>query len=244
MRIAVKQKTFDNLTPLIADLNFSVDDGEIIALIGPSGAGKSTLLNIIAGLDTDYDGSIALHAERPVGLMFQEARLMPWLTVLENVTLVAPVNHPDPEREATRLLALVGLEKDLHSYPARLSGGMSKRLALARSMMFNPGVLLMDEPFSSLDAPAAESLRRLLLSLKNKQSFSIIYVTHDLKEAVTIADRVLILDAKPMTIVHQEIISLPRPRFLHDEAVNEVCKPLYNAFPALLYGDTDRRDQM
>lgn len=244
MRIAVKQKTFDNLTPLIADLDFSVDDGEIVALIGPSGAGKSTLLNIIAGLDTDYDGSIARHTDRPVGLMFQEARLMPWLTVLENVTLVAPANHPAPDREAARLLALVGLEKDLHSYPAQLSGGMAKRLALARSMMFNPGVLLMDEPFSSLDAPAAESLRRLLLTLKGEKPFSIIYVTHDLKEAVTIADRVLILDAKPMTILHQEIISLPRPRFLHDEAVNEVCKPLYHAYPALLYGDTVRRDEM
>ncbi|OFC72473.1 ABC transporter ATP-binding protein [Alteromonas confluentis] len=240
MRIEVKLKAFEAATPLIADLNFSVEEGEIVALIGPSGAGKSTLLNIIAGLDTDYDGNIANVPERPVGLMFQEARLMPWLTALENITLVAPASHPDPQSEAKKLLSLVGLEKDINSYPARLSGGMAKRLALARAMMFNPGVLLMDEPFSSLDAPAAESLRRLLLTLKKEKPFSIIYVTHDLKEAVTIADRVLILDAKPMTIVHQEIISLPRPRFLHDEAVNEVCKPLYNAFPALLYGDTDR----
>ena len=105
MRIEVKQKAFEAATPLIADLNFSVEEGEIVALIGPSGAGKSTLLNIIAGLDTDYDGNIADVPKRPVGLMFQEARLMPWLTALENVTLVAPASHPAPQSEAKKLLS-------------------------------------------------------------------------------------------------------------------------------------------
>ena len=121
---------------------------------------------------------------------------------------------------------------------------MSKRLALARAMMFKPGVLLMDEPFSSLDAPAAESLRQCVLSLKATSPFSIIYVTHDLKEAVAIADRVLILDANPMTLKHQEIITLPRPRYLHDKAVSDVCEPLYRAWPELLYGNADERKTM
>lgn len=243
MKIHIRHKAFAETT-LISDLTIHTGENEIVALVGPSGAGKSTLLNIIAGLDKDFSGDITFDDQRPPGLMFQEARLMPWLTVQENVTLVAPPDHPDPTGEALSLLTLTGLESQAGKYPSQLSGGMSKRLALARAMMFKPGVLLMDEPFSSLDAPAAESLRQCVLSLKATSPFSIIYVTHDLKEAVAIADRVLILDANPMTLKHQEFITLPRPRYLHDKAVSDVCEPLYRAWPGLLYGNADERKTM
>ncbi|GAB2697485.1 ABC transporter ATP-binding protein [Aliiglaciecola sp. 3_MG-2023] len=238
LTIDIQNKSFDSDVSIIKNLHFSVDKNEIVALIGPSGAGKSTLLNLIAGLDEEFEGTItsASCATHNIGLMFQEARLMPWLTVLENVLLVAEgrKDKQKAKQDALDILKLVGMESHEHAYPKQLSGGMTKRVALARAFMFNPEVLLMDEPFASLDAPSAEQLRQKLLILQQQMSSSILYVTHDLTEAVAIADRIIFLTEKPMTVIEQREVSLPRPRYLHDPEVSEICQFFYRQFPDLL----------
>ncbi|MBU2978152.1 ABC transporter ATP-binding protein [Alteromonas sp. C1M14] len=239
LNVHIKHKAYQGNHTLIRDFSLSVKANEIVALIGPSGAGKSTLLNIICGLDSQFDGDITYQQPSNVSMMFQEARLMPWLTVLENITLVAKKQSEDVTRYAYQLLEQVGLSEVANGYPGQLSGGMSKRVALARAMMFNPDILLMDEPFSSLDTPSAEALKQRVLELKNKRPFSIIYVTHDLKEAIAIADRVLVLCANPMQLVHEQIVNLPRPRHLHDDAIAALCHQLYQRYPGLLSGNVN-----
>lgn len=244
LSVNIAHKSFADAAPLMKGFSLHIDDDEVVALVGPSGAGKSTLLNIITGVDTSFKGQIQQSDHRPVGLMFQEPRLMPWLSVLDNVLLATNTPHGQNRLRALTLLEQVGLRDMTNAYPAQLSGGMAKRVALARAVMFNPGTLLLDEPFSSLDAPAAEQLRQLLLSLKAKHGFSIVYVTHDLKEAVAIADRVLLLDANPMTLVHESLVNLPRPRHIHDQAVAAFCQPMYANFPALLSGSIAGNNSM
>lgn len=235
LNLHIREKAFHGNT-VIADLNIAAVQGEIVALVGPSGAGKSTLLQMIAGLDTAFDGTIHINsdAKHSVGIMFQEARLMPWLTVLDNVMLVADTDTPDTRRHAEALLTQVGIGHAIHAYPGQLSGGMAKRVALARAFMYNPALLLMDEPFSSLDAPAAEGLRQLLLSLHQQTTSTILYVTHDLKEAVCIADRILLLSESPMTVLHDVPVTLPRPRHVFADNVTQTSQSLYARFGALL----------
>lgn len=238
LNVDIEHKCFQSDETVIGKLRFAVEKNEIVALIGPSGAGKSTLLNLIAGLDTQFEGSISSDNEDPpkIGLMFQEARLMPWLTVLENVLLVADPHCETKaaEQQAKEILHLVGMDGYLSAFPAQLSGGMTKRVALARAFMFKPSVLLMDEPFASLDAPSAEKLRHQLITLQQQMGSSIVYVTHDLKEAVAIADRILFLSPKPMSLLSEERILLGRPRYTHDPEVAEICQLFYQRFPALL----------
>ncbi|MFA3791153.1 ABC transporter ATP-binding protein [Aliiglaciecola sp. SL4] len=238
LTVDIHNKVFEADVSIIKNLNFSVDKNEIVALIGPSGAGKSTLLNLIAGLDEQFEGTITSPncAMHNIGLMFQEARLMPWLTVLENVVLVAEGRKDKQrvEQDALEILKLVGMEGHENAYPKQLSGGMTKRVALARAFMFNPEVLLMDEPFASLDAPSAEQLRQKLLILQQQMHSSILYVTHDLTEAVAIADRIIFLSEKPMTVIEERKVTLPRPRYLHDPEVGDICQFFYRQFPDLL----------
>ncbi|MEG3765407.1 ABC transporter ATP-binding protein [Alteromonas sp. 14N.309.X.WAT.G.H12] len=236
LNVHIKHKAYEGNEPLIRDFTCTVRTNEIVALIGPSGAGKSTLLNIIAGLDTHFHGAVANNSAKNISMMFQEARLMPWLTVLENITLVAQIQSAAITKQAHQLLHQIGLSAVAHAYPGQLSGGMCKRVALARAMLFEPDILLMDEPFSSLDTPSAETLKQLLIDLKSKRPFSVIYVTHDLKEAIAIADRVLVLRANPMQLVHEQQVHLPRPRHMHDEAVAALSQQLYAKYPGLLSG--------
>lgn len=212
--------------------------GEFLCLVGPSGCGKSTLLNLIIGLDRDMEGRVTLDGRVPdkgIGVMFQEPRLMPWLTVLDNVLLVA--DDPQQARpRAIELLRAMELGDVLHTYPGRLSGGMQRRVALARAFVIEPPLLLMDEPFVSLDAPTADRLRSMLVDLWQRRRSTIVFVTHDLREALALADRVCFLSAAPGRVVLEMPVELPRPRAPNDVAVLELQARLLAQHPDLLAG--------
>lgn len=235
LTIQIANKHFGKHT-VIKDLSLKVAEHEIVALVGPSGAGKSTLLNIVSGLDHNYQGKLVFNntdiAHAKVGLMFQEARLMPWLTITENVALVSDNKHA--KALAQQWLCEVGLENYLDCFPSQLSGGMMKRVALARAFIYAPDILLMDEPFSSLDQPSAETLRGQLLALWEKQRTTIIYVTHDLHEAIAVSDRVILLDSHPMSLIHDHHVNLPRPRAISSQGVAQESESLRSLFPQLL----------
>ncbi len=197
----------------LADLRFTVSAGEFICLFGPSGCGKTTLLNIIAGLDRDFTGGISLpvsprHGRPVIGYVFQEPRLLPWRTVAENIALVLrPGQSPDIVDE---LLAATGLSEFGNAYPERLSLGMARRVALARAFAVEPDVLLLDEPFVSLDEPTAELLRDLLLRIWSARPTTVLFVSHDSREAVRLADRVVVLTARPGRVKTILAIDVPR----------------------------------
>jgi len=198
----------------IKNLQFAVRSGEFVCLLGPSGCGKTTALNIIAGLDRDFDGTVALPraAGRPrpaIGYVFQTPRLLPWRTVEQNVALVL-----EPEQALSGivddLLKATGLAEFRHAYPERLSVGMARRVALVRAFAVSPDLLLMDEPFVSLDEPTAERLRALLLEIWQARPTTVLFVTHDTREAVRLADRVIVLTASPASV--QSIVTIDAPR--------------------------------
>lgn len=198
----------------LAQLSLQVAAGEFVALVGPSGCGKTTFLNIVAGLDRDFAGDIRL-ASRPdgqparVGYVFQEPRLLPWRTVYENIALVLP-----PQRDAVvnDMLQAVGLAKAQALYPPQLSVGMSRRVAIARAFAIEPDLLLMDEPFVSLDHDTVEQLRDLLLGLWHARPTTVLFVTHDIREALVLADRLVLLSGTPGHVVADVPVSLARNR--------------------------------
>jgi NitT/TauT family transport system ATP-binding protein len=202
--------------PIIAlrNLEAHIAPGEFCVITGPSGCGKTTLLNIVAGLDKDFLGVLGFEpAGRRlprIGYVFQNPRLLPWRTVRENVALVRQHNHDRFGLE--RLLGEVGLADAADLYPTRLSGGMARRVALARAFAITPDLLLLDEPFVSLDAPAADRLRGLLVRLVTSRPVTVLFVTHELSEAVALADRVLVLSPVPGRIVAEMPIPLARER--------------------------------
>lgn len=196
--------------PAIADFFLTLKAGEFVCLVGPSGCGKTTLLNILAGLDKDYDGSIiAGHAVKPkIGYVFQNPRLLPWRTVRENIELV--LDPATPARTVDDLLESMQLTNVQHVHPERLSLGMSRRVAIIRAFAVNPEVLLMDEPFVSLDAPTARQVRGLLMQLWQQRPHSVLFVTHDLREAIALADRLVFLTASPMTVALELEVPISR----------------------------------
>ena len=221
----------------LAAMGFQVPDGQFVCLVGPSGCGKTTLLNLIGGLDSGYDGTISFGEVTPdprIGFMFQSPRLMPWLTVLENVRLVA--QSPAEAESARELLVQMGQADVLDAYPGTLSGGMQRRVALARAFAIQPRLLLLDEPFVSLDQPIAERLRTLLLELWQARPTTVLFVTHDVREALSLADRILFMSATPGRLVHDMTVTLPRPRHIDDQAVEAERRRLLAARPGLLAG--------
>ena len=233
-------------TAAVETLRFSAFPGEFVAIVGPSGAGKSTLLNIISGLDRDLDGEVQvdgqpLHPDSGeatpvrIGFVFQEPRLLPWLTVLDNLLLVLDKGPPSVAR-CRHLLGEVGLAGVEHAFPGQLSGGMQRRVALARAFAVRPELLLMDEPFLSLDAPTAARLRDLLLTLWGELRPTVLFVTHHLREALALAERVLFLSRGPARVVLEVPVQLPRPRCLDDPCVGELHDRLLAQYPDLLSG--------
>jgi sulfonate transport system ATP-binding protein len=191
---------------VLDDLDLDIADGEFVAMIGRSGSGKSTLLRALAGLDREVTGSVAVRG--PVAVAFQEPRLVPWKRVLGNVSLGLRV--PAPGEVALRALGEVGLAERADAWPLTLSGGEAQRVSLARALVRSPSLLLLDEPFSSLDALTRISMHRLVLSLWERYSPAVLLVTHDVDEALALADRVLVLgDGR---IAHSSSVTLPRPR--------------------------------
>lgn len=243
LTIDINDKTYASGVQAIAGLYFNVQQGEFVAIVGPSGTGKTTLLNIIAGIDKDVDGSVALNDvstdTSDIGFMFQEARLMPWLSVMDNIQLVLKDDSDTTQLQIKQMLARVCLDDFADAFPGQLSGGMKRRAALVRAFINQPELLLMDEPFQSLDKPTADSLRELLLELWQETKPSVLFVTHSLREALTVADRVLFLSSRPSSLIMDYRVDIPRPRNLEDDAVNALHAQLLKQYPNLLSGSLD-----
>jgi NitT/TauT family transport system ATP-binding protein len=192
---------------VLGEITFAVANGEVVALVGPSGCGKTTLLRIIVGLDPDFDGSVKLPAHGRLGMVFQEPRLLPWRTVEQNVRLAAPQVS---DAALTTLLTTLGLTEHRRHYPRELSLGLARRVALARAFAIEPDLLVLDEPFVSLDAALAERLRGELIELVSRRPTTTLLVTHSIEEALGLADRVFLLSASPARVVAEVPVEHPR----------------------------------
>jgi NitT/TauT family transport system ATP-binding protein len=208
--------------PALCDINLSIQNGEFIAIVGPSGCGKSTLLNLIAGLLRPSEGRISIEGatvtqalrRRLLGLVFQDPVLLPWRDTISNIQLPLELSgllHEKRDQIQT-LINLVMLEGFEHSYPRELSGGMRSRVAIARALVLSPNILLMDEPFGSLDEITAHNLNIELLRIWWEKRPTIVFVTHSISQAVFMADRVIVLSTRPGHVVAEVEIDLPRPR--------------------------------
>ena len=183
---------------MLGELAFSLGNGEVAALVGPSGCGKTTLLRIIAGLDSDFEGSVALPAHGMLGMVFQEPRLLPWRTVEQNVRLAAP---QATDAALGTLFQALGLTAHRDHFPGELSLGLARRVALARAFAVEPDLLLLDEPFVSLDDALAARLRDELADLVNRRPITTLLVTHNVEEAIGLADRLLLLSLSPARVL-------------------------------------------
>lgn len=211
---------FGGLTAL-ERVSICAADNEFVSIVGPSGCGKSTLLAVLAGLREQTSGRVLVDGTeidgpgRDRGVVFQNYTLLPWKTVLENVEfglLDEPMTKPERAAVAREALARVGLEDFETHRPAQLSGGMQQRVAIARSLAYHPGMLLMDEPFGALDALTRRSMQELLISVWEKHRLTVVFITHDIDEAVLLSDRVLVMASKPGRMVAEHLVDLPRPR--------------------------------
>ena len=226
MSIEIKNinKSFDgrgkNLS-VLEDINLTIDDGEFVCLLGPSGCGKTTLLRLIAGLDNPTSGEVVANGEvveKPSGdraVIFQQYSLFPWLTVLQNVTFGLEMSGGSKEENiqaAERYLQSVGLLEFKDSYPHELSGGMKQRVAIIRSLLNHSPILLMDEPFSALDMQNRHKLQEQLIGVWKRFENTIVFVTHDVDEAVFLADKIVIMDKNPGRIAYVVDVDIERPR--------------------------------
>lgn len=203
---------------ILGKVSTTISAGSFVSIIGPSGCGKSTLLRLIMGLDVELDGSICV-GDKPIsgvgidrGIVFQEARLLPWMRVRDNITFAAPRNAPELDARVDRLIALFGLSDFAQAWPNQLSGGMMQRVAIARSMVNLPEVLLMDEPFGALDAHTKTVLQEELAGIFATHKTTTIMVTHDVEEAVYLSDTILVLSGRPGRLLETFHIDIDRPR--------------------------------
>jgi NitT/TauT family transport system ATP-binding protein len=217
----------------LQDIDLTVAEREFVAILGPSGCGKSTLLNMVAGFDQPTRGSVKVAGEEIVapapsrGVVFQEPALFPWLTVMDNIvfgpkTLGQPA--ADYRARAAQIIEQIGLSGFEASYPAELSGGMRQRVGIGRVLIMEPKVLLMDEPFGSLDAQTRTVMQELLLSLWERHQQTVLFVTHDIEEAVLLADRVCVMTSRPGRIKKSIEVRMPRPR-----SIESTTSPEFNA---------------
>lgn len=210
--IHVARKSFAG-SIVLNEVRLALQPREAVSLLGPSGCGKSTLLRIVAGLDTDYQGELR-SPDGEVAFVFQEPRLMPWLTVEQNIGFSAD-RHYD-KAWVTQLIEEVGLKGFAQTLPKALSGGMAQRVAIARGLYSRPQVLLLDEPFSAVDAFTRMKLQDLLLQLADHHAIALLLVTHDVDEALYLSDRVLVMDNRPSSIRQTLAVDLPHPRDRRD----------------------------
>ncbi|NYT18982.1 MAG: ABC transporter ATP-binding protein, partial [Methanosarcinales archaeon] len=218
-------------TLALDNVNLEIKDKEFVCFIGPSGCGKTTLLRIIAGLELPDSGEITLDGENislpdsKRGMVFQEYSLFPWRTVIQNITFgpqMQGLSKSESLEMAEKYLKLVGLEQFRNSYPYELSGGMRQRVAIARALANEPKVLLMDEPFGALDAQTRNTLQNELLQVWEKNQITIVFVTHSVDEAVFLADKIVVMTARPGKIKKVIDVELPRPRDRTSSEANEL----------------------
>lgn len=211
-------RVFENGNAAFRHLTFEAREREIIGILGTSGCGKSSLLRVIAGLDAHSEGRIAIDGQpvngtnERIGVIFQEPRLMPWLSVIDNVSFGLNGEKEEKDRKAREFIRLVGLEGFEKHYPKELSGGMSQRVAIARSLVTSPDILLLDEPFSALDAFTKMQLQDLLLQVWQACQSTMLLVTHDIDEALYLCDRLLIMRGQPGELAEVVTVAEPRPR--------------------------------
>jgi NitT/TauT family transport system ATP-binding protein len=240
LAVEALSKRFGDLTA-IESVSFAVKKGEFVALIGPSGCGKSTLFNIIGGLLDDYSGRVLVDGEpiagahRAIGMVFQEESTFPWRTTLNNIAFpleVAGIKKAEREARARDLVKLVGLQGFEARYPAELSGGMRQRTALARTLASQPKILLMDEPFAALDEQTRLLLGDKLLQIQQELQQTTLLITHNIAEAVQLADRVVVMTFRPGRVKRIFEIDLPRPR---DSAI--VSSVAFGQYVAQIWSD-------
>ena len=222
----------DGCVKALEQTSFSVKEGEFIAVVGPSGCGKSTLLKILAGLLPPSKGEAFLRGtpingpRRDIGVVFQSPVLLPWRSILENVLLPVDVQRLGGNgyrKAALELLNLVGLQEFAHRYPWELSGGMQQRVAIARALVHDPAMLLMDEPIGALDAMTREQMNLELQRIWLERKKTILFITHSIPEAVFLADRVLVMSARPGRILDDVRVDIPRPRRLEGMNLPDFC---------------------
>jgi NitT/TauT family transport system ATP-binding protein len=202
-------------THAIGDLDFRVAEREFVSVVGPSGCGKTTLLKCIAGLLEPSSGDVVLEGDRVMALVFQEysRSLMPWMSVRKNVALpLRRKSKAERSKLVDEAVEAVGLTPHLDRYPWQLSGGMQQRVAIARALAYQPQILLMDEPFASVDAQTRADLEDLILEVRERYDVTIVFVTHDIDESVYLSDRIVVLTPSPTTVKEILDVELPRPR--------------------------------
>ncbi|MGE0213360.1 MAG: ABC transporter ATP-binding protein [Parvibaculaceae bacterium] len=239
------EKTYPNGTQALGGVSLELRQGESVAVIGGSGCGKSTLLRLVAGLDHPSAGSVALDgaaitAPHPaVGVVFQEPRLLPWLSIADNIGFgLDGVPASERRDRVERVLSRIGLEGYAKAWPRELSGGQAQRVAIARSLIMQPKVLLLDEPFAALDAFTRASLQEALLALWKAQSPTLVIVTHDVEEAIILADRVIVMQPRPGRIFSEIRIDIARPRDRLTDEFIAIERRLLGALDASLGRDT------
>lgn len=212
----------------VKDMAFTVEDKEFLCIVGPSGCGKTTLLRMIAGLETPTDGNIkwddSEEKDHRIGFVFQDDALLPWRSTNDNIAFGLELQNEPKEKireKVSELVKFMNLDGFENSYPKELSGGMQKRVAIARALVIDPDLLLMDEPFVSLDAQTRNVLQRELIRVWKEKHNTIIFITHNVDEAVFLADRVLVLTPRPTAVKAEVKIELPRPR---ERTSNEFTK--------------------
>jgi len=227
-----RHETGDPDLLVLDDISFDVAEGEFISIIGPSGCGKSTLLNIIAGLDRHDAGEVIVSGHRvesagpDIVMIFQEDALFPWLDVTGNVEFglrEKGVPRGERRRIAEQFIGMVGLTAFAHSRVHQLSGGMRQRVAIARALALNPRILLMDEPFGALDAKTRGNLHEQIQTIHQQTRKTTIFVTHDVREAVTLGDRIILLTHRPARIKQQFVVDLPRPRRFDNRTLDRMA---------------------
>lgn len=218
LRVVRLRKAFGRVT-VIDGWDLEVEEGERVAILGPSGCGKTTFLRIVAGIEKNYEGEVTLKAER-IGYAFQEPRLIPWITVVENLRLVR-----DEPSKIAELLAEFDLEGFEKFYPWQISEGMRQRVNLARALLFEPDLLLLDEPFDALDLKTKIKVMEHIVWKWKEKGFSIVFVTHNLKEALFLADRILIVSGRPTRILDEFVVK-ERPSSFLDEGISKMEQEL------------------
>jgi ABC-type nitrate/sulfonate/bicarbonate transport system ATPase subunit len=229
-KIAIEgiSKGFGDLA-VVDDVSFDVADGEFVAIVGPSGCGKSTLLNIIAGFEwadrgaIRIDGAVRAGPNRNGIMISQHGSVFPWMTVLQNLMFaLSGTRHSDHVERAHRYIAMVGLAGFEGAYPHELSGGMLKRVEIARALVVKPAILYMDEPFSALDALMSLRMQTELRRILDEERHTVLLITHDVEEAIYLADRILVLSPRPTTIQTTFHVDLSHPRKLSDPKAQEL----------------------